>query len=139
MLKKIIAGLLLLTGADAYTATGNIPNNCWGSTTVEIDLLIEPRPRKEEGLPRVQVVFNKQINGITTQWNVGNPTINGNTWSFDTLDDQGVVGSIISFNNLKCNNGQLGEPLTFEVIFDGQAGPTAGPITEPPSPCFRRD
>jgi hypothetical protein len=71
---------------------------------------------------------------------VGNSQFKGSTWSFDMLDDQPVCGALLSFNNIQCNNGQLSEPLTFNIVIDGNiqaTQPTDAPSSSTPSitPC----
>lgn len=117
-----------LAAAHGYTMSAQLGATCWttpdGPATLEFDAQISPMPTAEDGLSHVDVNFNKPINNITNKWNVGNSQFKGSTWSFDMLDDQPVVGGILSFNNIQCNNGQLSEPLTFNIVIDGNTQPT---------------
>lgn len=106
----------LIASANAYTINGSIPVDCWGvNTTVEIDFESQPYPQKDLGFPLVHVVFNKNISKIKNSWHLGNKSFTNNTLTFNLVEYQSSFGGIFSFDNLKCVNDTLGEPLTFNV------------------------
>lgn len=106
----------LIASANAYTINGSIPIDCWGvNTTVEIDFESQPYPQKDLGFPLVHVVFNKNISKIKNSWHLGNKTFINNTLTFNLVEYQSSFGGIITFDNLKCVNDTLAEPLTFNV------------------------
>lgn len=106
----------LIASANAYTINGSIPIDCWGvNTTVEIDFESQPYPQKDLGFPLVHVVFNKNISKIKNSWHLGNKTFINNILTFNLVEYQSSFGGIITFDNLKCVNDTIAEPLTFNV------------------------
>jgi hypothetical protein len=133
---KYFLPFLFISQAAAYTIVGKFGEHCWGgqnNVNVEYDINITPMPTAETGLPNVQIKFNKPVS-ITTKWNVDNSQTNGNTWSFDLLDDQPVVGGILKFTGIDCNNGQPSEQLTADITVGGQQTPSVTPVTMAPCP-----
>jgi hypothetical protein len=123
---SLIIASVAQSSAAQYAVTGNLGSHCWGGPGIanaQFDFTINPQPTAETGLSHVDITFSKPVT-VVTQWNTGGSSANGNTWSWDMLDDQPRTGAILQFSNINCVNSQLSEPITFNI-----KQTTAGPTT----------
>ncbi|KAI9346063.1 glycoside hydrolase superfamily [Zopfochytrium polystomum] len=103
-------------GAGVPVTLTATKGTCWTSgTTTMVNLQIQisvngHQPMGDtDGLPALTVTFNgaTSVGPGASTWNVDASSFSGNTWSFQSKDDQPNVGGNFPVGGLACTNGQV--------------------------------
>ncbi|KAI9324937.1 hypothetical protein DFJ73DRAFT_802157 [Zopfochytrium polystomum] len=97
-----------------HVALNTTPGKCWttdGITIVNVDMFVsvnrQPQLNVENGLPTLTVTFNgaTRVGASATKWNVATIGIAGNTWTFQILEYQPMIGGNFPVVGVACHNG----------------------------------